>query len=92
MIFYAVQSGFRERPETAPSRPRVRVAHAMPHLAALFLVLSLLTGCGESYTLQPARLDVLSPTDETKGELPRVVSSFLMTEGFEDFGIDSVGS
>jgi hypothetical protein len=51
------------------------------------VALLVLAGCGEGYVLEPARLNFIGMTDESKKQrLLDVVSIFLRKEGFEDFG------
>jgi hypothetical protein len=64
------------------------VVPILTRLAALLLALVLLTGCGEGYAVEPARLNLVDATEESSRELQAVVSTFLAREGFEDLGRD----
>jgi hypothetical protein len=59
------------------------------HFAFVVFTLAALGGCGEGYRVEPAILNVIGITDESKDQLLTVVSRFLKQEGFEDLGRDS---
>jgi hypothetical protein len=56
------------------------------HVAVAALILAALGGCGESYVVDPARLNVTGMADDSRDQLLKEVSSFLGQEGFEDLG------
>lgn len=62
----------------------------MPILIRLGMVLAivLLTACGEGYVVEPARLNLVNATAESKTALIQEVSALLANEGFEDLGRD----
>ena len=57
-------------------------------LGAFILAIALLTGCGEGYVIEAARLNLVNATAERKAALTQEVSSLLAAEGFEDLGRD----
>ena len=50
------------------------------------LIAAALAGCGEGYRVDPASLNIVGITDESKDQLLILVSRFLKHEGFEDLG------
>lgn len=57
-------------------------------LGTLILAIVLLTACGEGYAVEPARLNLVNATAESKAALTQEVSALLVQEGFEDLGRD----
>jgi hypothetical protein len=55
-------------------------------LVLVALAVTALGGCGEGYRVDPACLNVVGMTDESKDQLLISVSRFLKREGFEDLG------
>jgi hypothetical protein len=57
------------------------------HVVLTGVALAMLAGCGEGYVDEPARLNVIGMTDDSKKQqLLDNVATFLRKEGFEDFG------
>jgi hypothetical protein len=54
--------------------------------AALVLAFVCLTSCGESYTIEPARMNVINAAADSRDSVKAAVSDFLVREGFEDLG------
>jgi hypothetical protein len=52
------------------------------------LAMGLLAACGESYTIESARLNLINAGGDSERELRNIASAFLAQEGFEDLGRD----
>jgi hypothetical protein len=61
-------------------------ALGLRYLGVVLLAAAALGGCGESYRLDPACLNIVGTTAESKEQLLAVVSRLLGQEGFEAFG------
>jgi len=55
-------------------------------LVLVALTMTALGGCGEGYRIDPACLNIIDVTDESKQQLLASVSRFLKDEGFENLG------
>ena len=52
----------------------------------MLLAFAVLGGCGVGYRVEPARLNVIVTTEDSKAQLWNTASNFLEQEGFENFG------